>query len=140
LVPWGGALAIAVAAIVLAQQPDLMGYILPTRFTLDANHALLAGGVFVVGIVALLGEVGLHRPTQAARRRLTRTLIWLLATLAAAALSGLLMLLKAPGLDGLTRASYTAFDVSLALVLVGAIVIALRRAIRPQAALAHEES
>ncbi len=138
VIPWAAALAIAVAAIVLAQQPDLMGYMLPTRFTLDANHAIIAGLVFVVGIVALLGEVGLHRPTQAARRRPTRTLIWLLVALAVAILSGLLMLLKVPGLDGLTRASYTVFDVSLAAMLLITVFTALRRAVHPERTLARD--
>jgi len=140
LIPWGAAVAIAVAAIALTQQPDLIGYMLPTRFTLDANHALVGGLVFVAGIAALLWEVGIRQPTgQAPRaRRGSKALIWLLATLALAAVSGLLMLLKVPGLDTLTRASYTVFDVSLVLVLAGTVVVALRRAARPEAVLAHE--
>jgi len=143
VIPWAAALAIAVAAIALAQQPDLMGYMFPTRFTLDANHALLAGGVFVAGIVALLCEVGIHRPPMKGRQRragVSRAAICLVVALGLAAASGLLMLLKVPGLDALTRASYTVFDVSLVLVLAVTVFAALRRAVRPQAALAHEES
>ena len=142
LIPWGAAIAIAVAALALTQQPALMGYMLPTRFALDANHALVAAFVFVAGIVALLCEVGLRRPTVGIPRkpRATRTMVWLLATLALAVVSGLLMLLKVPGLDTLTRAAYTVFDVSLVLILVGTVFVALRRAIRPERALAHEGS
>jgi len=142
LIPWAGALAIAVAAIALAQQPDLMAYMFPTRFTLDANHALLAGGVFVVGIVALLGEVGIHRPAARNRRRrrgVSCAAIWLAVALALAALSGLLMLLKISVLETLTRASYTVFDVSLVLVLAGTVFVALCHAARPQAMRGHRQ-
>ncbi|MFO8011801.1 MAG: hypothetical protein R6X20_00710 [Phycisphaerae bacterium] len=140
VVPWAAAVAIAVAAIAVAQQPDLMGYMLPTRFTLDASHALVAAFVFVSGIVALLCEVGIHRPAGAGRRRrASLAAVYLTITLALAALSGLLMLLKIPALDTLTRASYTVFDVSLALILAGTVFVALRRALRPKAALAHKQ-
>ncbi len=142
LIPWGAAFAIVVAALALTQQPDLMGYMLPTRFTLDANHALVAAFVFVAGIVALLCEVGLRRqaPGEPQKKHATRTLAWLVGTLALAILSGLLMLLKIPGLDTLTRAAYTVFDASLVLILAGTVVVALRRAFRPKRALAHERS
>ena len=142
LIPWGAAIAVAVAALALTQQPALMGYMLPTRFALDANHALVAAFVFVAGIVALLCEVGLRRPTPGVprKKRATRTMVWLLVTLALATVSGLLMLLKISGLDALTRAAYTVFDVSLVLILVGTVIVALRRAIRPGRALAHEGS
>ena len=140
LIPWAGAMAIAVAAVALTQQPGLMGYMLPTRFALDANHALVAGLVFVAGIVALLFELGLRRPVSNASHRkfATKAVAWLVVTLALAGISGLLMLLKVPGLDGLTRAAYTSFDVSLILVLVGDIWVALRCAIRPERALVHK--
>ncbi|NQT53664.1 hypothetical protein HQ576_16520 [bacterium] len=133
LIPWGAAVGIAVAALALTQQPALMSYMLPTRFTLDANHALVAAFTFVAGIIALLCEVGLRRPTQRTprTRRATTAMVWLLVTLALATVSGLLMLLRIPGLDALTRAAYTVFDVSLVLILVGAVLVALRRAIRP---------
>jgi hypothetical protein len=134
LIPWGAAIGAAVAALALTQQPDLMRYMLPTRFSLDANHALVAACVFVAGIVALLREVGIRRPTPGVprERRASRTVVWLLATLALAIVSGLLMLLKAPALDGLTRAAYTVFDVSLVLILLGTVLAAVRRAIRPE--------
>jgi len=142
LIPWGGALAIAIAAIALAQQPELMGYMFPTRFTLDANHALVAAFVFVSGIVALLCEVGVHRPAAAGRRRasgVSGAAVALTVALALAAASGLLMLLQMSALETLTRASYTVFDVSLVLVLAATVFVALRRAVRPQAALAHNQ-
>ena len=65
--------------------------------------------------------------------------VCLLVGLGLAAVSGLLMLLKIPALDTLTRASYTVFDLALILVLLGTVFVALRRAVRPRAALAHEE-
>lgn len=141
VIPWGAAIAIGLGALALTQQPDLLGYMLPTRFTLDANHSFVAGFVFVAGIIALLCELGLRRPASSPRRpHATRTMCWLIATLVLAMLSGLLMLVKVPGLDALTRASYTVFDLALVLILLGTIFVALRRAIRPERALAHEES
>jgi len=134
LIPWAGALAIAVAAIALAQQPDLMGYMLPTRFTLDANHAMVAAFVLVVGVVALLCEVGIPRPPGRdtdRKRRPFSAVIYMAVTLALASTSGLLMLIGAPGLEPLTRASYTVFDASLVLVLLGTVFVAMRRAVRP---------
>jgi hypothetical protein len=130
----------AVAAIALAQQPDLLGYMLPTRFTLDANHALVAGLVFVVGVVAVLGEIGVRRPGGGAGRghRASLAAVYLLVTLALAALSGLVMLLRIPALDTLTRLSYTVFDLALVLAVLGAVYVALRRAVRLQAVPARE--
>ena len=142
LIPWGAAIGTAVAALALTQQPDLMGYMLPTRFSLDANHALVAAFVFVAGIVALLSEVGIRHPTAGVpRERLaSSTAVWLLATLALAIVSGLLMLLKVHALDELTRAAYTVFDVSLVLILLGTVLVAVRRAIRPEEAPTPEGS
>jgi len=139
LIPWGAALAIGVAALALTHQPDLMGYMLPTRFTLDANHVLVAAFVFVVGIIAMLGEVSLQRPAHDKRNktRITKTVLWLIVTVALGVVSGLLMLLKVPGLGALTRSSYTVFDVSLVLVLVGTICVALRRAVHPERIATH---
>ena len=140
LIPWIAAVALAVAAIALAQQPDLLGYMLTTRFTLDANHAILAGLVVVTGLVALLCEVGVHRPSLASRRRtsgVSGAAVWLLVALVLAAVSGLLMLLKVPGLDTLNRASYTVFDLALVLVLLGTVYVALRRAIHPERTTTH---
>ncbi|MBL7140506.1 MAG: hypothetical protein ISS74_06310 [Planctomycetes bacterium] len=141
LIPWAAALAIAVATAALAWQPDLMGYMLTTRFALDANHTLVAGFVFVAGVAALLCEVGLHRPAAAGSRRTSGAsgaAVWLLVALGLAAVSGLLMFLKVPGLDTPTRASYTVFDLALVLVLAGVVYVALRRAVRPGRVRAHE--
>jgi hypothetical protein len=133
LIPWLAALAIAAAGVALTQQPDLLGYMLPTRFSLDANHVIIAAIVFVAGIVAVLFELGIRRarPQAPPRKRPTKAMYWLLASLVLAGASGALMLLKVPGLDVVTRASYTAFDVSLVMVLLGTVFVALRRAIRP---------
>ena len=40
--------------------------------------------------------------------------------------TGALVFLKIPGLDQLTRASYTVFDIALAVLVVAAIVTVLR--------------
>jgi hypothetical protein len=140
LIPWGGALAIAVAALALTRQPDLMRYMLPTRFTLDANHALVAAFVFVVGIVAMLCEAGLQRVAYNKRNKIlvTKAMLWLLVTVTLGVVSGLLMLLKISGLGAVTRASYTVFDVSLVLLLAGTVFVALRLAIHPERTMTHK--
>ena len=140
MIPWAAALAIAAAALALTQQPDLMGYMLPTRFTLDANHALVAVFVLVVGVVAMLCEIGLQRTSYKERNKIlvTNATLWLLITVALVVVSGLLMLLKIPGLGDVTKASYTIFDASLVLVLVGTVFVALRLAIHPELTMTHK--
>jgi len=134
LIPWAAALAIAVAALALTQQPDLMSYMLPTRFALDANHALVAVFVLAVGVVAMLCEMRLQHTVYKKQNKIlvTKAMLWLLVTTALSVISGLLMLLKISGLGPVTRVSYTVFDASLVLVLVGTVIVALRMAIRPE--------
>jgi len=135
-VPWLAAIAAAIAAVALSRQPGLLAYMLPTRFWLDANHFAVAAGVLVVGVVALLAELRAGRAAAASGKRgaLGRVVAAELGvSLVVAVVCGLLMLLKLGGLGALTRAAFTAFDLSLALVLVGAVTVVLRRAAGPAA-------
>ena len=136
-VPWLLAIGAAVAALVLGQQPDLMAYMLPTRFWLDANHFALAVVVVVAGVVGLLAEVRANRAVVAAGARSPLGIVVaaeLAVSLILAVVSGILMFLKLGGLSAFTRASYSVFDLSLVLTLVGVIVAALRSAARAPAA------
>jgi len=141
LVPWLLAVASALAALALTQQPELLAYALPTRFWLDANHFALAVVALAIGVVALLSEVrakSRRRPDGAARLACSAPAVELAAALVLACVSGVLMLLKPGGLNPLTRAAFSAFDLSLALVLLGATAVLLRRAADAAAVQARE--
>jgi hypothetical protein len=101
---------------------------LPSRLWLDANHFLLAVGVMVIGLAAWVWEWRQWLAGSPKGRSLLGGLIWLvlLVSLAAAAATGVLIFLKLPGLDLLTRASYTLFDVAITVVLLAAFVSLLR--------------
>ena len=134
--PWAVGAASALAAVFLATRPALMAYMLPSRSWLDANHFAVAAAVLVVGVVALLAELRAGRAAAASGKRgaLGRVVAAELGvSLVLAVVSGLLMLLKLGGLSALTRAAFTAFDLSLALVLAGAVTVVLRRAAGPAA-------
>jgi len=99
----------------------------------DGETALMQpkmGDVLAVGLVALLVEL----KDRVSGRPSTRS--WpglvagaeLLISLMLACLAGLLILLRIPGLDPVTRYSYTLFDLALALVVFGALVSVLRHA------------
>jgi hypothetical protein len=121
-------LVCAVGAVSLLYQPDLRDYMLPSRLWLDANHFLLAVGVMVIGLAAWVWEWRQWLAGSPKGRSLLGGLIWLvlLVSLAAAAATGVLIFLKLPGLDLLTRASYTLFDVAITVVLLAAFVSLLR--------------
>ncbi len=57
------AAAAVVGVVLLLDQPELMEYMLPTRMWLDANHFLVAVGVMLVGLIALLWELRQWLPT-----------------------------------------------------------------------------
>jgi len=142
-VPWLLAIAAAIAALAVSQQPDLMSYMLPTRFWLDANHFAVAALVLVAGVLGLLATVRANRAVAAAGARSplgTVVAAELAAALILAVVSGILMLLKPGGLSAVTRAAYTAFDLSLSLSLVGTLFVALRGALRSERALPQEGS
>jgi hypothetical protein len=90
----------------------------------------IGGLVFFADAVALPGEI---RAWRTRHRGFARTLrssvaIELAVLLGLASAAGALMMLRIPGLDALTLASYTVFDVALALVLVGIVITILCQA------------
>ena len=124
------ALLAGAAAVMLLWRPRLMEYMLPTRFWLDGNHFLLAVAVLVAGLVAFLSEVKGRVSGNPPRRSWLGSLAGgeLLISLVLACVAGALIFLKLPGLDPVTRYSYTAFDLAVALVVLGTIVSVLRHA------------
>lgn len=128
LIPLVIAVAAVVGVVLLLDQPELMEYMLPTRMWLDANHFLVAVGVMFVGLIALLWELRQWVSDHGQRRSVLGmlTALALLLGLAAAVAAGILVFLKIPALDTVTRASYTVFDAAITVVFVAAFVTVFR--------------
>ncbi|HBO44078.1 MAG TPA: hypothetical protein DD670_09120 [Planctomycetaceae bacterium] len=126
LIPPVIAVGAAVGVVFLIRQPALLEYMFPTRVWLDANHFAVIIVVMLVGLVALLWELRQWLADHGEGRSLLgmAMLVVLLASLAAGALAGVLVLLKIPFLDTLTRASYSVLDVALVVVL-GAVIVSI---------------
>jgi len=120
LVPAVVAAGGAAAALWIVRQPGLCDYALPSRFWLDGNHAGVALAVFASGAVAL----ALALPRRGAMRAVA---VLIVAALLTGALSGLLMLVKLPGLDDVNRVAFTVFDGSLLAIVAGLILGGLAR-------------
>jgi len=131
--PRAVALAVAVAlgatAGLSASQPGLAGYMLPTRFSLDANHFLIAVAIVLGGLFTLVLELGRRRADGTRRTGLAPLPLALLVALGAAGGSGILMLLRLRVLPAVTRASYTAFDLAITVILAVTLLAALKRTV-----------
>jgi len=128
--PWLAGAGTGAGALMLAMRPAWMAFVLPTRFWLDSHHPVVGALVLGCGVVAFLGEVRVWRARQRGPIRTLRSAVTieLAISLALAMAAGTLMMLKVPGLDVATRASYTAFDAALVLVLVGTLAAILGQA------------
>jgi hypothetical protein len=126
------AAAAVVGTVMLLAQPDLMEYMLPTRMWLDANHFPVAVAVMLAGVVALLWELRQYLADHGQGRSSPGTItLWVLVlSLAVAAASGLLVFLKIPALDTVTRVSYTLFDAAIAVLMAGVIVTVVHRVVQ----------
>lgn len=122
-VPWLVAAGCVLGALILALQPELAAYMLPTRFQLDANHFIVAILAMGAGLLALLAEVRAARAGHPGPGPLPRPPLAaaLAVVLALAAVSGIGMLAKAGDL------AYTVFDTGLVLASAGAAVVLARR-------------
>ena len=132
LLPPVVALLAGIGALMLSWRPQLMEYMLPTRFWLDSNHFLLAVAVAIVGLAVLLWELKDRVSGNPSKRSWLGLLAGaeLLISLVLACVTGVLIFLKIPGLDPVTRYSYSIFDLAVALVILGALVSVLRHACR----------
>lgn len=137
-IPWGvhliplilAAAAVAGTLFVL-NQPKLAEYLLPTSLWLDANHFLVTVGVMLVGLVALLWELRQWLSDHGQRRSALGvvTALVLVLSLAAATAAGILVLLKIPALDTVTRASYSVLEAAVTVLLAAVIVTVLHRVV-----------
>ena len=97
------------------------------RLTLDANHFWIGLAVLIATLLVFLVRPHADAPLPRIDRFLTRRLGPVLLGLSA--LAGALMVLKVRWLEGVTRFSYTAFDLGLVLLASSAVVLlALRLA------------
>ncbi|MCD6393279.1 MAG: hypothetical protein J7M40_07200 [Planctomycetes bacterium] len=128
--PWLAGAAVGVVALSLVARPDLMTFVLPSRFWLDSHHPLIGGLVFAIAIVTLISEIRARRMRTIGFNWVLRSAVAveLALSLVIASVAGALMLFKIPGLDAVTRTSYTMFDVGLVLVLTGTVCIFLLQA------------
>lgn len=131
LLPPAIAILAGVAAVMLLWRPQLMEYMLPTRFWLDSNHFLVAVAVLILGLIALLWELKSRVSGTPSRRSWLGSLAGseLLISLMLACVAGVLIFLKLPGLDPATRYAYSIFDLAVALVVLGTIISVLRHAV-----------
>jgi hypothetical protein len=128
LVPWIVAFCLGGCFLYVRGQRELMDYMLPTRFWLDGNHALVVALAIGVGISALTCEVKATMSGATGRSPWRLALSTALAlSLALACLAGALMFFRIPGINVVTRMSYTILDVAAAVAIVGAICVVLHR-------------
>lgn len=128
LAPWIAACCLGGSVLYLIGQRELVDYLLPTRFWLDSNHVLVVVLVAGAGLAALTWEI------KATMSGTPGDLPWRLALSIGLALSlglvcvaGALMLFRIPGINTVTRVSYTLLDVAVAFVIAGAIFVVLHR-------------
>ena len=105
-----------------------MVYMCPTRSWLDSNHFFFVVGVLIVGLIALLWEVKQRMQDNGSKRSWlgSLTCVELLVSLALACVAGAFVFLKIPGLDSVTRFSYTVLDLAVALIVLGSLLSVLR--------------
>ncbi len=124
---WALVIVAVIGGLLAARTPDVLGYMLASRFTLVAKLFWVAAAVFTAAIVTNLQQP--QRETHTLRLAVTR-LTWLVLVLTG--LCGGLMLVQLKTLPALTRLAYTSFDVGLTLVLaltVGQRVMRLANAV-----------
>jgi hypothetical protein len=118
---WALLIVAVLGGVLAARTPDLLSYMLASRFTLDAKHFWVAAAILLGAIVTTL------RPRRGPSR-VRPVLAWLLwITVVLTGLCGGLMLLQLKALPALTRLAYTGFDAGLTLVLALTIVLQFMR-------------
>ena len=99
-----------IGLMIMLVQPKTRQYALPSRFWLDSNHFLIAAAILMIAFVyALLQN--------------RRNFHLIIIVLAIAVASGILILIKLPWIDTLTRLSYTVFDGALIITVILTIIL-----------------
>jgi hypothetical protein len=104
----------------LARTPDWLSYVIISRFTLDANHPLIAFLAFAVASGMLLVPVQADGNRFNAIQRGCKVFAW--AGLACASLSGIFMFLKLDWLQTITRFSYSGLEFGLVIALSAGVM------------------
>ncbi|MGQ9812099.1 MAG: hypothetical protein ACUVQ2_01605 [Dissulfurimicrobium sp.] len=107
----------------LARSPDLLQYMLLTRFTLDANHFIVSLVILIAATIMTL----VRRPDTDKPKYIGMVHRCMPLFLLSAALSGGLMLFKL-GVDSLiTRLSYSVFDFSLVILSACLVLLGIQQ-------------
>jgi len=101
-----------IGVLIILLQPETMRYALPSRFWLDANHFIIAAAVLMIAFIYAIQQ---NR----------RNFYLIISTTAIALAAGVLILIKLPWIDFLTRISYTIFDIALIIAVIVTIVLSL---------------
>jgi len=124
---WSLLVAGIIGGLVAVSTPGLLDFMVGRRLTLDANHFWIGIAVLTAALLIFLMRPPAEAPLPRISRFLTRRLGPFLLGLSA--LAGGLMVLKMRWLEGVTRLSYTAFDLGLVLLASSAVtLLALRLA------------
>ncbi len=118
---WSLLIAGIIGGLVAVSTPGLLDFMVGRRLTLDANHFWIGVAVLAAALVTFLMRPPAEAPLRRISQFLTRRLGPLLLVLSA--LAGVLMVLKVRWLEGVTRLSYTAFDLGLVLLASSAVML-----------------
>jgi len=110
IIPFLISAAAFVGVLIILLQPKTMRYALPSRFWLDANHFIIAAAVLIMAFVYAL-------------RQNRRNFYLIISTIAVASATGVLILIKLPRMDFLTRISYTVSDIALIITVIVTIIL-----------------
>ena len=131
MLPCLAAAFLGVGVIFLLGKPHLLRYMLPSRFDLDANHFLVAAAAFAAGLGAFVfekgrraGPAGEGEPGRRGGSGPSAAVLGFFLFLAV--LAGILVFFKIPGIDPVTRVSYTVLDLAMAFLLAGALFVLLK--------------
>ncbi|MDZ7723394.1 MAG: hypothetical protein U5R06_11465 [candidate division KSB1 bacterium] len=113
---------LSVAVLLMMSDRQLVHFILPSRFWLDSNHFAIAMVILLAGILALVYRL---RNVMQNKSEKSKQRLWineLVTTFIVLFVSGVLMLVKIPGLVEVNRFAYSVFDVALLFILMGTLV------------------
>ena len=131
---WVIGIAVFLLFFYLIWHRELLEFMLPGRFWLDSHHFAVGALVMIIGTITLLVRLKQLHPGKRLRSRLISCYrcLFIAVALLLSVFSGFLMLLHFEALGAITRISYTIFDLSLVLILLGALLILFREISKPK--------
>ncbi len=120
-------IAAIIGAILIILQPELRQYAFPARAWFDGNNLFVSMMILLVSIIFLFQE--LKRPSDGSDNQISlRGIVpYLIGAIAILIISGFLMLIKIPWIENITRISYTTFNLSLILLLLGILSLSCKK-------------